>query len=176
MNKIIFLDFDGVLNSDSYMHELREKKLPVSDGFGPLFDPNAVNNLERILNAVPEARIVVISSWKDIHGLSGLREMWRERDLPGAVYSVTLSLMHDRLLFEDLSDPDDFDRAEGDSKTREVMSWLASNELLDAPFVIVDDSPGFPPSIQANLVRIDPFHGLMNFDADKAIHILDSQP
>ena len=171
--KIIFLDFDGVLNSGNYQRQLREQKQQFSDGWGPLFDPNAVRNLEHILQDVPEAHIVVISSWKDIHGLSGLREMWRERDLPGSMYSTTRSLLHDQLLGEDLSDPDAFSRAEGEGKTREAITWLASNNLLDAPYVIIDDSTGFPPSVQAHLVRTNPDDGLMDFDADKAIHILN---
>ena len=173
MNKFIFLDFDGVLNSGSHQRELRRQKLPVADGFGPLFDPKAVRNLERILDTVPDARVVVISSWKDIHGLSGLREMWRERDLPGDVYSTTNSLLHDRLLFEDLSDPDAFSRMEGECKGREVICWLASNEVFDAPYVIIDDCIGFPASMQDHLVRPIPEDGLLKYDADKAIHVLN---
>ena len=173
MNKFIFLDLDGVLNTGSCQRELREQKLPASDGFGPLLDPKAVWNLGRILNAVPEARIVVISSWKDIHGLSGLREMWRERKLPGSVYSTTNSLLHDRLLFEDLSDPAAFARMEGECKGREVICWLASNEVPDAPYVIIDDCIGFPASMQDHLVRPIPEDGLLKYDADKAIYVLN---
>lgn len=171
--KVLFLDFDGVLNSESHQRELRQQKLPVADGFGPLFDPKAVRNLERILDTVPDARVVVISSWKDIHGLSGLREMWRERDLPGSVYSTTNSLLHDRLLFKDLSDPATFARMEGECKGREAICWLASNEVPDAPYVIIDDCTGFPASLQSHLVMTDPLYGLLDFDADKAIHILN---
>lgn len=171
--RYLFLDFDGVLNTSSYQQHLREKGEKTSDGFGPLFDPEAVRNFGRILQDVPDARIVICSTWKDTLGIADLKLMWKERNLPGEVYSTTVSLLHDQLLFEDLSDPAAFAKMEGECKGREAICWLASNEVPDAPYVIIDDCTGFPASLQSHLVMTDPLYGLLDFDADKAIHILN---
>lgn len=174
MDKFIFLDLDGVLNSDSYQRLLRDQNLSWHDSYGPLFDPEAVKNFGRILQEVPDAGIVICSTWKDTLGIADLKMMWTERNLPGEVYSTTVSLLHDQLLFEDLSDPAAFAKMEGECKGREILSWLASYEEVDAPFVIIDDAVGFPPELQPHHVRTDPDVGITLFDAEKAVQILNN--
>ena len=44
MNKIIFLDIDGVLNTVYYQGMLQHKGEPWQDEYGALFDPDARNN------------------------------------------------------------------------------------------------------------------------------------
>ena len=82
--KVIFLDFDGVLNTENYQVRRRSEGLPVMDSYGHLFDPEAIANLGSILEAVPDAKIVVESSWK-VMGLLHLRQMWKARNLPGEI-------------------------------------------------------------------------------------------
>lgn len=171
--KYIFLDFDGVLNTGKNSRILRERKLKTADGFGPLFDPEAIENLGFILKAIPSAKIVVISSWKDIHGLVGLRDMWFERHLPGSIYSTTLTLMNEQLLNVNLDDPAAFNGIEGESKGREILAWMAANNALNDPYVIIDDAIGFPPELQPHQVMTDPEEGLTITDADKVLHILN---
>jgi hypothetical protein len=172
--KYIFLDFDGVLNTGNNSRILRERHLKTSDGFGPLFDPEAIENLGFILKAIPSAKIVVISSWKDIHGLVGLRDMWFERHLPGAIYSTTLTLMNEQLLNVNLDDPAAFNGIEGESKGREILAWMAANNALNDPYVIIDDAVGFPPDLESHLVKTEPNVGLNMKDAEKAIRILNA--
>ncbi len=175
MDRFMFLDFDGVLNSDAHQRRLREQKLPWHDGYGPVFDPEAVRNLDSILHEVPDARIVICSTWKDTLGIADLKMMWTERNLPGEVYSTTVSLLHDQLIFEDLSDPAAFAKMEGECKGREILSWLACYEEMDAPYVVIDDAVGFPPELQQHHVRTYPNTGLTNFDADEAVQILNGR-
>ena len=44
--KIIFLDFDGVMDTAYYDHILSKEGLPGSDAFGIVFDPKCVRNLK----------------------------------------------------------------------------------------------------------------------------------
>ena len=48
--KIIFLDFDGVMDTAYYDHILSKEGLPGSDAFGIVFDPNCVRNLKEIID------------------------------------------------------------------------------------------------------------------------------
>jgi ATP-dependent Clp protease ATP-binding subunit ClpX len=62
--KYIFLDFDGVLNTEKHQEFLRSYNQKTFDSYGPLFDPSAVECLSSIVTNVSDARIVIISSWK----------------------------------------------------------------------------------------------------------------
>ena len=85
MNRpVIFLDFDGVLNTEQYHARLTVDGKPTKDTWGPLFDPLAVENLRRILDDT-DTRIVVSSSWRYAHSLDSLRLMWEVRGLPGEI-------------------------------------------------------------------------------------------
>ena len=64
MKKVVFLDFDGVMDTAYYDHMLDSQGLPQSDKWGPVFDPSNVNNLRRIIDETG-ADIVVSSTWKD---------------------------------------------------------------------------------------------------------------
>ena len=170
--RYLFLDFDGVLNTSSYQQYLREKGEKTSDGFGPLFDPAAVQALGKILEAVQDAVIVIISSWKDIHSFVGIREMWIERDLPGSVYAVTPSTMNDDLLVANLADPESFRQVEGSTKGKEIAVWMAGHDALEEPFVIIDDNDRFLPWQREHVVKTNPEVGLTAADAEKAIRLL----
>ena len=78
---VIFLDFDGVLNTEQYQAWLAIEGKPKKDAWGPLFDPRAVANLQKIVEAT-DARIVISSSWRYIPTLGSLRMMWEVRGLP----------------------------------------------------------------------------------------------
>ena len=63
--KIIFLDFDGVMDTEYYDHLLSEADKPIADEYGLLFDPECVKNLKYIIDSTG-ADIVISSTWKDI--------------------------------------------------------------------------------------------------------------
>lgn len=75
--KVIFLDIDGVLQ---VLADYR-------DEYGDLFRPHFVNNLAKIIEAT-EAKIVTSSAWRK-SGLNVMKEMWKDRSLPGEVIGIT---------------------------------------------------------------------------------------
>jgi hypothetical protein len=85
--KVIFLDFDGVLNTSTNLERLRSTGQEMSDEFGHLFDPACVEKLHRILQAT-DAKIVVSSSWR-WEGLDAMQKMWKARNLPGEIIDIT---------------------------------------------------------------------------------------
>lgn len=93
MNKIIFLDFDGVLNTEHYQDLLQYQGKPWQDEHGAFFDPNAVKQLKRIIDAT-DADIAVESSWKYL-GLDAMKELWRVRNLPGKINDITPSMLNE---------------------------------------------------------------------------------
>lgn len=62
-SKIIFLDFDGVLNTEYYQRLLQYEGKVWQDKHGACFDPKAVKQLQTIVE-MTHADIVIASSWK----------------------------------------------------------------------------------------------------------------
>lgn len=62
--KVIFLDFDGVMDTAYYDNYLNYMGLPEKDKYGVVFDPDCIANLRRIIDETG-AGIVVSSTWKD---------------------------------------------------------------------------------------------------------------
>lgn len=141
-SRIVFLDFDGVLNSEQSVRE-----------FGTLyrFGKSNVSALNEVLRQT-EARLVITSSWRE--GLT-LREIIRflERDgvLAGRVVGKTPFLEKARGL--------------------EIDTWLRSVPYPVSSFVILDDRDDMAPHGQ-RLVQIDPKVGLSSAQAQRAIDLL----
>ena len=86
--KIIFLDFDGVMDTARYELILGISGRPSIDAYGTIFDPECVWNLREIIEKTG-AKIVVSSSWKDILTFEEILDMWKKRGLPGEVIGTT---------------------------------------------------------------------------------------
>ncbi|MBQ5944502.1 MAG: hypothetical protein IJL61_07305 [Bacteroidales bacterium] len=167
MKKVIFLDFDGVLNTEGYQAALHAAGEKGHDRYGPLFDPDAVENLSKILDAVPEALIVISSSWK-LEGLERIREMWKFRRMPGHVHDITQDYLSDP--YVDLEAADDYRILVG--RGNEIRRWIAQNASRGCKYVILDDLPDFLPEQSCHLVITNPYTGITSDDAINAIGIL----
>ena len=98
IRKIVFLDIDGVLNTEHYQGLLQYQGKSWQDEYGAFFDPNAVKQLKRIIDATG-ADIVVESSWKYL-GLDAMKELWKVRSLPGKIIDITPSSVSDEHLLD----------------------------------------------------------------------------
>lgn len=156
--KYIFLDFDGVLNTEKFHDLQRSNGRPAYDCYGPLFDPEAVECLRKLISEVSGVRVVIISSWK-FEGLDKMLNLWKDRQLPGVVAGISPNLIPESL--------DDLLAGKG----REIRSWLTQNP--SSGYVILDDVPDFLPEQQSHYIEINPHVGLTSNDVQKAIEILN---
>ena len=155
--KIIFLDFDGVMDTAYYDHILSKEGLSGNDSFGTVFDPNCVRNLARIIERTG-ADIVVSSSWKYFMSYKDFFDMWEYRGLPGFVTDVTPT--------------PDVRRNRGD----EIDAWL--NECdVECQYVIIDDLDGgnFNEHQLPRLLVVNPFNGIDEEITKRAIAILNQE-
>ena len=168
MNKVIFLDIDGVLNTERHHEYCNKNNLANADEYGYLFDPIAVRNLTKILNETG-ADIVISSSWK-YSGISSLLDMWNDRALPGRVIDITPDSDSDELLLHaDLENMEFFDY-----KGSEIKEWLSKHGKKVSRYVILDDEQEMLPEQRDNFVHINPVIGISEEDATKAIKILNT--
>lgn len=166
MKKIIFLDIDGVLNTEKHNISLKKQKKS-SDKYGLLFDPNTIKHLETIIEST-HADIVIMSSWKFL-GLDSIQEMWKSRNLPGKVIDITPSNVSDDFLLN--NDLEDIDLANLYLKGVEIESWL-SKFSKNIKYVIIDDENVVLNSQLASFIKTNPYDGLTEELSKKAISIL----
>ena len=165
MRKIIFLDIDGVLNTQEW-HSRMTKGTP-EDEFGYAFDPVAVVNLARIIDETG-AVIVISSSWK-FYGVTELREMWKMRKLPGAILDITPNTISDEMLMNANLDEIEF----GVCRGNEIKEWLSKHKGEVSNYVIIDDFDDLLPEQMSHAVITNTLIGITESDAEKAITILN---
>ena len=152
MHKILILAFDGVLNTEHYQGLLQYQGKPWQDEYGAFFDPKAVKQLKRIIDAT-DADIVVESSWKYL-GLDAMKELWEVRNLPGTIIDITPSLL-------------------GKNKGVEIASWLSKYAKQDIRYVIIDDEYVILDSQLPYFFLTKPYEGITEEQANRAISMLN---
>lgn len=166
MCRILFLDIDGVLNTERQHDLCVNKGIAPVDGFGYAFDPEAVTNLKRIVEETG-ADIVISSSWK-LWGLDAMQRMWTKRALPGKVIDITPNTESDEMLLSV-----DLDYMEIPAiKGSEIKEWLTTKGHDVTHYAILDDFPDMLPEQESHFVQTDPSIGITEADANKTIEIL----
>jgi len=165
MNKVIFLDIDGVLNTKWWYTQM-ERNTP-KDKYGYTFDPKAVANLKRIVEETG-ADLVVSSSWKCM-GLSQIEEMWRDRSLPGKIIGITPNSVSDEMLLNADIDSIELFHIRGE----EIKQWLTKYGKQVSNYAIIDDMDNMLSEQQSRFVHTNPEVGITEEDAQKTIEILN---
>ena len=165
MNKVIFLDIDGVLNTKEFQSDM--KKDTPKDEFGYAFDPVAVANLAHIIEETG-AVIVISSAWK-FHGVARLREMWKLRNLPGRILDITPNTISDDILLNANLEEMEL----GVCRGNEIKEWLSKHQGMVSNYVIIDDFEDLLPEQEDHAVITNTLIGISEEDAQKAIMVLN---
>ena len=167
--KYLFLDFDGVLNTSNFAKQMKRMGIDPFDEYGAMFDPNAIENLKHIVEHTG-CKIVISSAWRN-EPIKRMRELWKERHLPGEIYSMTpilLSTTYQNAMTGEISG-----YSERTAKALEINTWLENNASKKCRYVILDDENVFLPKQQKHLVQTNEREGLTDRIAQHAINILN---
>lgn len=173
---LIFLDFDGVLNTENHFAKMTVEGVPTRDYYGPKFDPKAVANLLKIIEAT-DAWIIVSSSWRYM-GLKELQRMWTDRHLPGWIAGITpLHTDDEKLLETDLRQldevtPEMFSSSRG-NEIKAYFNEMPGNSSDAQRYVILDDLNEVLPEQESHFIRINPIVGITEEDVERAIEIIN---
>lgn len=173
LQRYLFLDIDGVLNTFRYSNYLIENDEDEVDEDGALFDPEAVNNLACIIEKVPDVKIIISSTWR-LKGWEWMLRLWKKRKLPGAIYSFTPVL--EVVCFVDkINRKDSTSVYPYGTRALEVNEWLrlyAGQNSLSYKYVILDDFNDFLVMQQEHVIITDSNLGITKEDVVKALEIL----
>ena len=171
MEKYLFLDFDGVLNTASYAKRLRKEGVDPFDEFGAMFTPDAINNLRSIVEQTG-CKIVLSSTWRN-EGMMRMQTLWKDRGLPGEIFSMTPILLS--ITYNDARNGDLFTIPEHNAKALEIQAWLHRYAKQPCQYVILDDENVFFHGQQEHLVQTEEYEGLTFTKAQFAIEVLNKK-
>ena len=137
--KVIFLDFDGVLNSAaSFLYEDRKRRgkgRKHLESFCPVNETLChvcTSNFKHILDEVQDAKIVISSTWRTIYDLDWLRKKLEEYGIDGSrVIDKTPEILPAKMSMN-------VERGE------EIKAWLDAH-IEVTRYVILDDNYIGPP-------------------------------
>jgi len=156
--KLIFLDIDGVLNSDQWDNSEKQNELIYPEN---QFDPKLVSLFNKILSKTTN-KIVLTSTWRLEHDLEYMRELFKKVGIQGEIIDFT----------PDLKKGNDFV-----VRGNEILKWCKDNQdvincrpLDYTDFIIIDDNSdmllwqskfffqtdrlcGLTPTIVKNIIR-----------------------
>lgn len=144
--KYLFLDLDGVLNTGQYSNYLEENNLQQFDEYGAIFDPNAVKNLQYVINKT-HAEVILTSTWR-YDGFDKMYQLWKNRDMPSVLVGITPDLFR-----------------HGEKRTKgflglEIDNWLTYGRSSDFQthysYAILDDEDDFLGHQLEHVVFTDP--------------------
>lgn len=175
-DKLVFLDFDGVLNNSEFAAHQYKNDESAQDSMGlDLFDPKAIEYMNRIIDATG-AKIVITSSWRYL-GLAKLQKLWKERGLHGEIIGMTSLHVVDELILEKGTEWLERE-TNGSPRSEEIAHWLKTYDInatygINANYVILDDLP-MPKELQVHAIQVNPQFGLTDQHVKQAIKILNS--
>jgi hypothetical protein len=146
--KIIFLDFDGVLNSNQY---LKSDRHPKGYGCGIGLDALAVARLYSIVRATG-ARIVVTSAWRTGKSLDHLSGLLQAAGCHLEVLDKTADL---------------------DTRGNEIRAWLEGAHFPISSLVMLDDD--WIDGFESRQVKTEFETGLQAEHVEAAIKILNGE-
>lgn len=130
--KVIFLDFDGVLNSTQSMiywrRELGKKKYKKTQRAIDRFCPIAVSNLNYIFESIKKLKIVISSSWRHGRDLETLKQILKDY---GFNYSQRVIGTTPTVLRGFNGDERDFEILEWleENKDKHIEQWAAIDDI-----------------------------------------------
>jgi len=173
VQRYLFLDIDGVLNTIRYSNYLIDNDEDEADEDGALFDPEAVNNLACIVENIPDLRIIISSTWR-LKGWEWMNRLWVKRQLPGSICSFT-PVLEAVCYVNKINQKNTFSVYPDGTRALEINEWLrlyTNQNPLSYKYVILDDFNDFLVMQQEHVIITNPNFGITREDVVKALKIL----
>lgn len=154
--KVVFLDFDGVLNGDEFLDrdEVSKEGEMWMQWWLDYIDPAAVGHLNAITDETG-AELIFSSNRRDWANLEDIAEILRTGGVRGGLVGKTPYL-------------------KGGTRGAEIQQWLDDSSGVES-FIILDDVDDMG-HLTDRLVKVDSATGLTDRDVRKAVEMLGRRP
>lgn len=146
--KVIFLDFDGVINTINGNQSTYATQMDH-------FNKDLINNLNNLMDIIKDLKIVISSSWR-----TDMPDALDQLKINGFVYS-------DRII----GSTPVFDNSSIKTRLPEIKQWIETNESyskIKIKYLIIDDELS-----GLNVLKIDPKFGFNKEALNKALNIFE---
>jgi hypothetical protein len=177
--KALFLDIDGVLNSNRYYISLpKEDREKSYDEYGDKFDPLSKSLLNKLILRTG-AKVVISSVWRGA-GLDVMQRMWIDREMEGEVIGITPNFRNYRSGEYSVTIPRGLEIEWYYENVFKFRHWTYDSEyvrdekekcVLDT-YVILDDDSDMLYSQRNNFVKCNNLFGFTQKEYEKAYLIL----
>ncbi|MFZ5890966.1 MAG: HAD domain-containing protein [Myxococcota bacterium] len=152
MDRLLFLDIDGVLNSGAFLAERSASVSAAENGFDASvhIDATRVARLNRLVE-VSGARVILASTWRMVFGLERTQRSLRAKGFQGALADETVRLL-------------------GHPRHMEIRHYLAQFESLPN-FVVLDDDIDAGVGFGEHFVHV--LDGLEDAHVEAALAVLE---
>lgn len=168
INKFIFLDIDGVFNYLKWWDKSEHYDILKNKGqLESHFDPECVRNFSYILDEIPDAKVILTTSWKSLTP----KELSAYGDYPEGIITVMRNVGIKRIDGKVKSDP-------YGKRDLEIIEFIDENSSDPYIFSIIDDDDYYSSSIHKEellprFIQTDYYEsGLTREKADEVIHLL----
>ncbi|GFZ33107.1 hypothetical protein CSC2_36330 [Clostridium zeae] len=164
--KILFLDIDGVLNSN-FWNDANEREISE----GKFIDTEKVLMLSKLINET-DAKIVLHSGWR----------FWFDDNMNPlryeSIYFTEILKAHNLFIYDKTPDltTEEIRKTKKFSlvKAREILLWLNKNDNIEE-YLIVDDLDLNNQEIEVHQIKTDATVGLTNENVVEAIKLLNAK-
>lgn len=163
--KLIFLDIDGVLNSELFYKIRTEDELFLLEGY-PLceIDPSAIEKINQIIRKT-KANVVISSSWRIGRSIEFFQELFNKRGFIGKIIGLTPHLTFKQ-------------NTETVPRGCEIEAYLSKNynynERSSIKYVIIDDDSDMMLYQRCNYLQTNEYDGITEEIVFDAINFLNS--
>lgn len=174
--KIIFLDIDGVLNSEEWYISIEHSKLDkesTEDWKKSNFDPKCIDKLHTIA-IMTGAKFVVSSSWRLGRSVESIKNLFKYVGFKGDIIDKT------PLLTFNISDGLKYNYSV--PRGCEIKAWLELNKdilgqkLSKTRYAILDDDSDMLYWQRDSYFKVDRKHGITQDIVEKVIKHLNHEP
>ena len=163
-DRVLFLDIDGVLNSNNWVREEWQRRLERTGLPKPItkaVDPVAVELLNTLVEHT-QCCIVISSAWRNYNSLDNIKAVLVGTGFkhPDSVVGVTPRLKYNGAEVG----------ADACIRGREIRAWLNQCSDPQPLYVIVDDSSDMLPEQSIRFVRTRLLFGMTVSDACRCLH------
>lgn len=156
--KIIFLDFDGVITTGKNKWRL---------------DPSKLELLKQIIDSDDNIKLVISSSWRQ-NTLEDTLRFLVDCERNKYLDNIKFPFIDKIIGITERLRPKKYSYMDETRRGKEIKKYLEDNNLLNVPYVILDDIPQFLEEQMSHYIWTDWEYGLSNKDVKEAIKILNN--
>jgi len=177
--KVIFLDIDGVLNSNRYYTAHTPKDLEKRrDKYGDGFCPESSKWLSKLIDDTG-SKIVISSTWR-FAGLKEMQDMWINRKMSGEVIDVTPSF---RAELKDIPIPRGLEIQWYYQEKHRFRHWQWDGKYVQEEkakctlenYVIIDDDSDMLYEQRDNFINCNHLEGFLEKEYEQGLKILNTK-